>query len=262
MITTDDVAPSTRAANGQLVEDPATKLPKTRIGEELPIFCERCGYSLNGLPQTRCQHCTVLQFHCPECGHHQPINTLRPAFQQLLGRVRAAFLALLVLVQLNVVFWPLMGWVGMGVEWPYRMDYSAAGPRGRGEPRPAPLTIEMLVAFMMFGLAYGAVARMMLLRWRRGWAVGLVLAGLVLAAICVGVWIVRVDRDIHFSLYTRDFLTVMAVGAACVVLAASLVWPVWAVVVNVFLPRKTARAVLDWQRFRATPGTAGALARE
>ena len=236
-----------------------TPLPRTRLGEELPIFCERCGYSLHGLPMSRCDRCTILQFHCPECGHRQPINTLRPAFQQLLGRVRAAFLAFLVLVQLNVVFWPLMGWVGMGVEWPYTRDYSA-GTGQRGLIIPARLSVEMLVSFMMFGLAYGAVARMMLLRWRRGWAVGLVLAGLVLTAICVGVWIVRIDRGITISLYTRDFRTVMAVGAACVVLGASLVWPVWAVVVNVFLPRKIARAVLDWQRFRVA--STNSLARD
>ena len=54
-----------------------------KLGEELPIFCERCGYSLHGLPQTRCEHCTILQFHCPECGHHQPINTLRPILGQI-----------------------------------------------------------------------------------------------------------------------------------------------------------------------------------
>ena len=258
MTTTSDAAPPTRAANGQLVPDPSLGGPKTRIGEELPIFCERCGYSLHGLPMSRCDHCTLLQFHCPECGHHQPINTLRPAFQRLLGRMRAAFLAVLVLVKLNVVFWPLIGWVGMGVEWPYTRDYSA-GSRTRGDYIPARLSIEMLVAFMMFGLAYGAVARMMLLRWRRGWVVGLPLAGLVLTATCVGVWITRVDRGITFSLYTRDFLTAMAAGASCVVLAAALVWSVWSLVVNVFLPRTVARALLDWQRFRTGP--ASALAR-
>jgi hypothetical protein len=233
----------------------------------LPVFCERCGYSLNALPQVRCQHCAILQFHCPECGHHQPINTLRPAFQRMLGRLRAALLVVLVILQLNVVFWPLFGWVGMGAEWSYARDYSAAsasagssGTRTRGEIVPARLSIEMMVAFMLFGLGYGAVARMMLLRWRRGWMVGVVLAGLVLTAICIGVWIARVDRDIPFSLYTRDFISVMALGAGCVVLAAALVWPVWAVLVHVFLPSRVARTVLEGQRFRSSQ--ASALARE
>src|SRR5688500_3369986 len=67
---------------------------QARLGEELPIFCERCGYSLNGLPQLRCGACSVLHFSCPECDHHQPINTLRPAFQRILGRLRALGLGL------------------------------------------------------------------------------------------------------------------------------------------------------------------------
>src|SRR5688572_6493830 len=175
MTTTSEIAPPTRAANEQLVPDQSTKLPKTRIGEELPLFCERCGYSLHGLPMSRCASCTVLQFHCPECGHHQPINTLRPAFQRILGRLRAALLIVLVIVQLNVVFWPLLGWVVMGDEWSHTRDYTK-GTNQRGEIVPARMTIEMIVAFMIFGLAYGAVARMMLLRWARGWAVGVVLA--------------------------------------------------------------------------------------
>ena len=68
------------------------------------------------------------------------------------------------------------------------------------------------------------------------------------------------DRRITFPLFTRDFVSVMLLGAACVVVGASLVWPVWSMVVNVFLPRKVARALLDWQRFRPAP--ASALARE
>ena len=74
---------------------PSTLLPaKVRLGEELPVFCERCGYSLHGLGQLRCERCNILHFHCPECGHQQPINTLRPAFQTILGKIRALFLVL------------------------------------------------------------------------------------------------------------------------------------------------------------------------
>src|SRR5688500_9440321 len=167
MTTTTDAETVSSIGNARVDVPRALDLPKTRIGEELPIFCERCGYSLHGLPMSRCDHCTILQFHCPECGQRQPINTLRPAFQQILGRMRAAFLAVLVLIKLNIVFWPLFGWVGMGAEWPYTYDH-ARGGSGSSPLVPARLTIEMVVAFMLFGLAYGAVARMMLLRWRRG----------------------------------------------------------------------------------------------
>src|SRR3954447_20705454 len=78
-----------------------------RLGEELPIFCERCGYSLNGLTQIRCERCDVLHFACPECNHHQPINTLRPAVQRALGRLRALGLALIVFLKINYFFWCL-----------------------------------------------------------------------------------------------------------------------------------------------------------
>src|SRR5438105_1496725 len=98
---------------------------RTPLGEELPIFCERCGYSLYGLPQNRCENCTILQFHCPECGHHQPINTLRPAAQLILGRVRGAWLVIVILFKLNFFFWTLFGWAAMGHEWSYQYDWQA-----------------------------------------------------------------------------------------------------------------------------------------
>src|SRR5262245_12513528 len=82
----------------------------TRLGEELPIFCESCGYSLHGLPQTRCEHCDILQFICPECGHRQPINTLRPGVQRLLGRLRAIGLVALVFFKLNYFGWLAFAW--------------------------------------------------------------------------------------------------------------------------------------------------------
>src|SRR4051812_49317561 len=100
--------------------DEKVKSPMPRLGEELPVFCERCGYSLHGLQQTTCEHCTIRQFHCPECGHHQPINTLRPAVQHVLGRLRA--MALVAAVVLKIGFFALMlfAWTGMGGAWSYK----------------------------------------------------------------------------------------------------------------------------------------------
>src|SRR3954464_9101540 len=87
---------------------PARRLP---LGEELPIFCERCGYCLHGMAQHVCEGCTIRQFHCPECGHHQPINTLRPAAQKILGRIRACFIVLSLLFKICFFGWLLFGWV-------------------------------------------------------------------------------------------------------------------------------------------------------
>src|SRR3954468_20351735 len=78
-----------------------------KLGEELPVFCERCGYQLFGLAPLRCDHCDILHFHCPECAHHQPINTLRPAAQRVIGRVRAAWLVVVVFFKIMFVFWSL-----------------------------------------------------------------------------------------------------------------------------------------------------------
>ena len=52
----DDPAPAAHSSAA------ATKWPhepsgagRARVGEELPVFCEQCGYALHGLPQQRCQ---------------------------------------------------------------------------------------------------------------------------------------------------------------------------------------------------------------
>lgn len=102
-----------------------------RLDEELPLFCERCGYALHGLPQARCGHCGILHFACPECGYHQPINTLRPTFQRILGRVRGLFLVLWVIFKLNYFGWLLFAWFAMGVEWSYEYNWNMRGGRER-----------------------------------------------------------------------------------------------------------------------------------
>src|SRR6185295_6668500 len=106
-----------------VAETPSRQTASPKLGAELPIFCERCGYSLLGLPQSRCADCKILHFHCPECGHHQPINTLRPAGQRIIGRLRALWLCLVVFFKLNFFGWLLFAWVAMGVEWSYRWNY-------------------------------------------------------------------------------------------------------------------------------------------
>jgi hypothetical protein len=236
---------------------PAPAPSSKRLGEELPLFCEKCGYNLNGLPQARCEQCDILQFHCPECGHHQPINTLRPAFQLLLARIRATWLAGMVFFKLNLLFWPLFGWVGMGAEWSYRYAGSASGRRFE----PADPSFEMLTAFAVFGIIYGAVARMALLRWRRGYLVGLVMAALVFAAVALGARMAQWDYDAEWdSPFTPQFVSVMIWGAAWVMLGASIIWPIWVMLVHAFLPRRAGRALLEWQR--SASQRVSALARE
>src|SRR5215211_3154960 len=88
-----------RAAGAEL------SVRKIALGEELPIFCEKCGYALHGLPQQVCSHCEIRHFKCPECAHHQPINTLRPAAQRVIGRLRAIYLTFSVFFKINFFGW-------------------------------------------------------------------------------------------------------------------------------------------------------------
>src|SRR5438067_910447 len=115
--STDTIWPMTDTLD-RVAKAPLAKA--VALGEELPIFCETCGYSLHGLAQTRCEHCNILHFVCPECGHHQPINTLRPAAQRILGRMRAWVLGFMVFFRLNFFGWLLFAWFMMGAEWSYK----------------------------------------------------------------------------------------------------------------------------------------------
>jgi hypothetical protein len=240
MTETTSQAPSTAAVRDAL--GPASP-PRQRLGEELPVFCEKCGYSLHGLPQTRCEQCAILQFHCPECGHHQPINTLRPAAQRILGRLRATGLAFLVLFKLNYFGWLLFAWFAMGVEW--SMSYRDVRYRSRDET-------EMWLAFIFFAAPFGMVSRMLLLRWRRSLYVGIVLALIVMAAIVAGQqfrWSLEAGRIYGPGMRAERIWLVdlMIVTGAVIALGALIVWPIWALLVRAFLPRRAAAALLEWQ---------------
>jgi hypothetical protein len=264
MSTLDPAAPATsttgewqhtRSAGANLA---TAKVP---LGEELPIFCERCGYCLHGVAQHVCELCTVRQFHCPECGHHQPINTLRPAFQKLLGRLRAVLIAIVVFLKINFFGWLLFAWVGMGHELSYEYNYKSFSD-GSSNSRflPRELDVDTVLAFGLFALAFGMFGRMLLLRWRRGYLVGLTLAALVCSATVLGAFWRKWERenrqDVVPSPVTTDFVTVLLITAATVTLGATIVWGVWSALAHIFLPRRTSQALLDWQRSQSNESAA------
>ena len=227
-----------------------------RLGEELPIFCERCGYSLNGLPQLRCDACAVLHFSCPECDHHQPINTLRPAVQRALGRLRALGLALIVFLKINYFGWTLFAWGVAGTAISYRYDWTNNAAGGFSnyrlvEPR---FEEEGVAVLLCFGLGFGMVARMLLLRWRSGALVGLGLAGLVVAAWYLGAffrrWEANVPSDHPFN---GTVLTYVASAAAGTLAGAACAWGLWLSLTHAFLPKRAAAALLEWQRAMSAP---------
>src|SRR5688500_2155568 len=119
------------SSNAPTIAEPITATASTgqgarrvRLGEKLPVFCERCGYSLHGSIPVRCGACDLLHFACPECNHHQPINTLRPAFQRALARARGLGLVFSVIGKLAFFGVLLFAWFAMGFEWSYRYDFA------------------------------------------------------------------------------------------------------------------------------------------
>ena len=246
------------------VSEPGSRQPSggpsaRKLGEELPIFCENCGYSLNALPSIRCEHCQILQFVCPECGHHQPINTLRPAVQRVIGRVRAGWLAGMVFFKLNFFGWLLFAWGGMGAAWSYQYMYS-----GYGNPT---YNFDMILGFTCFAMPFAMVGRMLLLRWRSGALIGLFLAALVIAALLLGWWVEalsvvheRLPKD--YKIEFANWFPAMIPWAGFVIIVSSvLVWPIWVGLVRVFLPRALGENLLEWQRSLSSRSAAG-LARE
>ena len=242
--------------------------PRVRLGEELPLFCERCGYSLHGLTQTRCERCDVLHFSCPECGHHQPINTLRPAMQKFLGRLSALGLVVSVFLKLNFFGWLLVAWCAMGYEWSYAyvafrdVDFGNGSTGSFPEFESRAVDAEAIFAFALFAIPFGLVGRLLLLRWRRGWLVGLALGVLVALAVVAGIFLRRweyADSPVPMPPPSGELYLLALLGAACVLGGAVIAWPVWYAVAHVFLPTRAARALLDWQR--SLPNRESALSR-
>jgi hypothetical protein len=247
---TTSVAPGTTAPPRE-----APPMPRgPRLGEELPIFCERCGYSLNGIPQIRCDRCEVLHFACPECNHHQPINTLRPAVQRALGRLRALGLALIVFLKVNIFFWSLFAWGALGTAIAYEYDYS--GPSGGRVYRQQDVQNEGVIIIFLWAMVFAMVGRMLLLRWRRGALVALAIAGLTTLAMYCGAcleYLMQSRRDRMPLPGGEAFVTYLATAFVGAFIGGAVVWFVWLALAHTFLPRRAATALIEYQRAMSAP---------
>lgn len=231
------------------------------LTSELPIFCERCGYSLHGLKQQVCEQCAIRHFACPECGHHQPINTLRPVFQKLLGRVSGVVLAGVVMFKVGLFVLMLIAWFAMGVEWAYSRRWTP-GPMGGITVGQLEWRWEAMVSFGLLALAYGIVARLQLLRWRNAVVVGVVLAWLAAGAAAAGAWIDQLDRGYQVSPWGEPFMAALLLTFLLTLAGAIIASPIWTGLVRLFLPRATADRLLRWQHGDTPDGThAAALGR-
>ena len=85
--------------------------------DELPVFCEKCGYHLNALPATVCAACALVGLRCPECGHRQHANSARPAVLRAVGRLRGLCFFLAAVVRLALCALAGGIWMVVGIEW-------------------------------------------------------------------------------------------------------------------------------------------------
>jgi hypothetical protein len=233
------------------------------------------------MPPVHCEHCTILQFHCPECGHHQPLNTLRPAAHRILGRLRATALGWNIFVKLNFFGWLLFAWAAMGTEWTYSYvnvprtitaqqitvqggTVTMQGTTGAtlrltvGSFGPRPIDLESIVAHVLFALVFGIFARMLLLRWRRAWAIGLILGGLVVLAYMLGAWFTYWERRPHYTIVSPmhfDTITLALISMASVLLGVLVAWPIWVGLTKLFLPKRAATSLLSWQQSLSDPSS-------
>jgi hypothetical protein len=182
--------------------------------------------------------------------------------------VRGAWLILVVFIKFNFFIWTLVAWAGMGHEWSYQFDWEAyqqqqatIAAQQRANPKTplafsapplklASMDWEAIFGWGLFGLAWGGVARMFLLRWRHGHNIGPILACLALTAVWVGVAIRHNEGrgdELGWPIYPA-FLSMVAWGFLLIVIGAVLAWPVWTMLVKAFLPKRTGDALLDWQR--------------
>jgi hypothetical protein len=191
----------------------------------------------------------------------------------MLGVLRAWVMGFWVLVKINFFFWLLFAWAAMGYEWSYTYRMTSQQPTVQGGvrvyplgsgnggrkttqyyvPERRPIDIDSVLAFSLLGLSFGMVARMLLLKWRRNAAVGAILAGLVVTAILCGAAVRQYEREIAVSPLGEDFAMVIALAAGFTVIGAVLVFPLWSGLVRLFLPKRTASALLDWQTNRLGP---------
>jgi hypothetical protein len=100
--------------------------------------------------------------------------------------------------------------------------------------------------------------------------VGVCLAVLVDAAVVLGAMI-RLSEISRYggmyapgmaspvpTLWTGDAGLMLALTAMCLILGATVSWPLWTLLVRLFLPANLSAMLLDWQRglSRAAPGLA------
>jgi hypothetical protein len=248
----------------------APQISERLLGNEVAVFCEKCGYCLNGSPPIRCEHCSILHFRCTECNHVQTLNVLQPVLKTWLGRLGKGWQVFTVLCKIAIFAYLLIGWFVLGYELSYQRQWQYDL---RGNPiynsyqlKSLEYDIGFVIGAFCFGLLYGMFARMLLMRWKRSLYVGYWLAGLALIAGLIGAMSRKIDlaqsaanqaatapKTISAIVLPGSFLSPAFILCATLVVmmtitGALIVWPIWSGLVKLFLPTGYAKALLHWQR--------------
>lgn len=163
------------------------ELKRTVLSEELPLFCDGCGYSLHGQEQVLCLECNLRHFHCPECGKRQSINTWRPAAFRTFGRLRMAGLWLIVILKLALLGAVIMMGLGMAFDSNRALRDPLLDQFNRYSyyTMRSPSVVDAVLISLLAALI-GACTRMLFLRFRSGFLVGVAFAMLLLGCFLVG----------------------------------------------------------------------------
>jgi hypothetical protein len=159
-------------------------------------------------------------------------------------------LGFILLLKINYFGWLLFAWFCVGMVSAYGWTL-----RARQDPyRLGPLSLETIVTFAVYGSAFGAVSRLLLLRWRSTMTVALVLATMVCGAVVSGAlhrlwgrtaWSHREGAMLLLG-STEAWLT-LSLTFGWVALGAALAFPLWAGLAKLLLPPRAARTLLKWQ---------------
>lgn len=217
--------------------DPASELSRDS-GDEFPLFCERCGYKLYGLPSIRCDCCKLHYFRCPECGSHQQINTLRPALQRGLGWFRGTTLIAVVEAKLVCFGWLLVMWGSYASMWAITWQYPYTG---LFEARS--LVYEGICAFIT-----GAAGRLLVIRRRSSLRVGLIWSTVLVLAMVVAVSLrVYNLRTVLHSPWTIDYAQLTIYIAGLALIGAICALPIYKIAVRLLIPTAAGNWLLEWQ---------------
>jgi hypothetical protein len=172
--------------------------------------------------------------------------------QRVIGRLRALGLAWIVFVKINYFFWPLFAGGALGSEIAYRWDYNSNYQKMMN----APFDDTGGVIIFLLAMTYAMIGRMLLLRWRYGLLIGLVLGAVVALAMDTGANLRFIEDSRQLPRPEAEgFLLFLLCGFLGAVAGASCAWGVWLSLVTAFLPKRAATALLEYQRAMSLPKT-------